>query len=564
MVTGVDTKQKAELEKWLVKINPAIAQQLRTAGAWWEAEEKKDPENKQLKKAGDAVQAALLSDAKLEAKRETDAKDKEKAEAAKQKQQEAKAARELLDWEKKSGNSQKALMVLMEGLQQLGDDDYLKSSNAYQALKPSGEPFIDQLLGEVDDVFKLWKNTDKLPAALALWRKTEPILQAVLREGEKHFDSSGFNLSRNAMSRIGTGLGTRLAFKDESDLAEGAKTTDVGEALDLAELKKIEPAMLEWQKLNKQAGRLSVPSGKLKKLTQALNVYFSVDDLSKKLEAFQKADLGVKIKTVSDITIYIADQTREVATIYTEAAKELAKKLGKKEAEEVLEKRLKSLTKVAGVLAIYDLGKSVGELITAIDKGDWHEIAASSFGVASSGIGVAEGFGVIGGGSAAASTGVAFLFWAEADTIIGVAELVHWAKLDRALRAVKSMAADTKRIVVVGKKMVAATQLMLQTDSGSMDAVEGGKYAIHKQEAIRLAGVVSKAINALGNNHVFRRDLDSVGGYPELVAALGKPTRDAFMGTYLDDPMSVSERFETVLLGIKAMVIAGSKLYSSD
>ena len=78
MATGVDIKQKAELEKWLVKINPSIAQQLRTAGAWWEAEEKKDPENKQLKKAGDAAQAAILSDAKLEAKREADAKDKEK------------------------------------------------------------------------------------------------------------------------------------------------------------------------------------------------------------------------------------------------------------------------------------------------------------------------------------------------------------------------------------------------------------------------------------------------------------------------------------------------------
>ena len=452
----------------------------------------------------------------------------------------------------------------MGGLQQLGDDDYLKSSNAYQALKPSGEPFIDKLLGEVDDVFRLWKNNDKLPEALALWRSTERILQAVLTEGEKHFDAPGFNLSRNAMSRIGIALGQRLARKEESDSAEGAKTTDIGEALDLAELKKMEPAMLEWQKLNKQAGRLSVPNGKLEKLTKALDIYFSVDDLSKKLDAFQKADLGVKIKTVSDITFYVADQTREVAKIYTEAAKDLAKKLGKKEAEEVLEKRLKSLTKVAGVLAIYDLGKSISELITAIDKGDWHEVASASFGVASSGIGVAEGFGVIGGGTAAAATGVAFLIWAEADTIIGVAELVHWAKLDRALRAVKSMAADAKRIVVVGKKMVAATQLMQQTDSGSTDAVESGKYEFHHQESMQLAGVVSKNITDLGNNHVSRHDLDSVGGYPELVAALGNSTRNALQSPDLVDPMSVSNRFETVLLGIKAMVIEGSKLYSSD
>ena len=126
------------------------------------------------------------------------------------------------------------------------------------------------------------------------------------------------------------------------------------------------------------------------------------------------------------------------------------------------------------------------------------------------------------------------------------------------------MAADTKQIVVVGKKMTAAKELMLQTDSGSKDAVESGKYAVHNQEAIRWAGIVSKAITILGDNHVFRKDLDSVGGYPELVDALGKPARDALMGsTYPDDPMSVSERFETVLLGIKAMVNEGSRLYGS-
>jgi hypothetical protein len=561
MATDAEAKKKAELEKWLVKINPGIAKYMRASEAEWEAREKSDPKNKDVKAAAEKNLDALLGLAKVEAGMEALAKEN----AARQKQQDAKAAKELLDWTKKSGSSQKALGVLMSGLQQLGDDAFLKSSNAFQKLDPSGEPFVDKLLQQVDDVFNLWKNTDKLPEALALWRKTAPLLEAVLKEGEKHFDSPGFDLSRAAMSRIGKYLGIRLAFKEESDEAQNSKTPDISEALDLAQLKKMEPAMLEWQKLlNKQVSRLRIEAGKVDNLAKAIDIYFSVDDLSKKLEAFQKANLQVKIRTVADIIAYVGDQTREVAAIYTEAAKELAEKLGKKEAVEVLEKRLSALRKVAGVLAVYELGKSVGELVNAIEKGDWHQIASASFGVVSSGIGVAEAFGVVSSGTAAGATGIAFLVWAEADTIMGVAELVHWAKLNRALQAVKRMAADTKQIVVVGKKMTAATELMLQTDSASPDAVESAKYDIHNKHAIQLAGTVSKAITALGVNHVFRtNDLDSVGGYPELFLALGKPTRDALLGAYLEDPMSVSERFHTILVGIKAMVNEGNRLYGS-
>lgn len=561
MPTGAQTKKKAELEKWLVKINPDVAKHLRASEASWETREKSDPTNKDLKAAAEKNLDDLLWAAKAEAGIEGFVKDI----AAKQKQQEAKTAKELLDWTKKSGKSQKALGVLMSGLQQLGDDAYLKSSNAFQKLEPSGEPFVDKLLQQVDDIFNLWKNTDKLPEALALWRKTVPLLEAVLKEGEKHFDSSGFDLSRAAMSRIGKYLGIRLAFKEEKDLAQDSKTPDISEALDLAQLKKMEPAMLEWQKLmNKQVSRLRIEAGKIDNLAKAIDVYFSVDDLSKKLEAFQKANLQVKIQTVADIVAYVTDQSREVAAIYTEAAIELAEKVGNKAAVEVLEKRLSFLKKVAGVVALYELGKSIGELVNAIEKGDWRGIASASFGVASSGIGVAEGFGAISGGTAAGAMGIVFLIWAEADTIIGIAELVHWAKLHRAIQAVKRMAADTKQIVAVGKKMTAATELMLQSDSASPDAVESAKYDVHNKHAIQLAGSVSKAITALGVNHVFREnDLDSVGGYPELVKALGKPARDALMGAYLDDPMSVSQRFQTILLGIKAMVNEGNKLYGS-
>jgi hypothetical protein len=564
MGTESEKARKAELEKWLVKVNPDVAKRFREAEQWWDDEEKKDPTNKRLKQQADQNRNDNLATAKGRAKLDAGADAKAKADADKLKKEEAKKVKDLLDWEKKTGKSINAIKVLMSGLQQLGDERYLKSSNPVQKLPASGEPAIDKLLDQVDEVFVLWKDSDKLPQSLALWTKIQPILLAVLAEGEKNFDSDGFAASRNAIFRIGRALGVHVGFKEEKDLEGKMETPDIGEALDLRELKKLEPALNEWKLVNKQIGKLGVGGGKIQRLSLAVDVYFSAAELSDKLAAFKKAGFGEQLKTAADVTAFFSGETTDAAKICTEAAKKLAEKAGQKEVAEIMEKRLKFLNKIAGVVALYDLVKSIGDLVSAIEKGDWHEVASSGFGVASSGIGLAADAGVISGSTAVGATGIAFIVWVEVDTIMGVAELHRWAKMFKALEAVKKMMADAKKIVPAGRKMAAAAQLMLEMDSGSRDAVEQGKYAVHEQEALRLAGPVAKAITALGVNHVFRDDNDkgTVGSYPALIRALGQPTLKALDGlSYPEDPMSVSERFKVILIGIKSMVTEGNKLY---
>lgn len=572
--TEAEKQRRAALEKWLVKIDPNAASYFRNAEKGLDAAEQADPNNPELKKTIAAMREADLAGARQEYAREEKAKTDQ-----------AKAAKELLDWEQKSGQSIKALQVLMDGIIMLGDEQFLKAHNSSQELKPSGEPTIDKLLDQVNQVFKLWMDTDKLDQALALWQKTQPVILAILAEGEKHFDSPGFANARAAAGRIGKYLGVRMAYKESDELARKMDTPDVGEALDLRELKKLEPVMLNWQQIVKNAGRFGVEGGKIKQMAKVLDIYFSVDDLREKLEAFKKAGLSDKIRTVADLTEYIGETSTEATKAYYEAAKVLAEKAGQKEAAEAIETKIAALSKVAKVLAVYEFAKSVKELIEAIDKQDWHAVAAASFGVVSSGIGVAETVGVIGGGTAAGAAGggflsaplqsakamggtggmltvYAFLIWTEVDTIMGVAELVAWAKLDRAFRATKKMVEDTRKIEPLGKKMAAAAQLLVETNSASTDAVEAGKYEIYRQQATDLAGRVDDAITALGVNNVFRSgDLDAVGGYPQLIVALGSPALNALRGSASSDPLSVSDRFKTVLLGIKAMIKKGDELY---
>src|SRR6266542_5666066 len=122
-------------------------------------------------------------------------------------------AKDLAGWEKKRGNSIEDLKVLMSGLEQLGDEKSLKSNTAHtqlaMATKRGGT--IYDMLNYVEEVIKLWNDPAKVPQAVALWGKTQPILLAVLAEGEKNFDSDGFANSRAATSRIGKALGERAA-----------------------------------------------------------------------------------------------------------------------------------------------------------------------------------------------------------------------------------------------------------------------------------------------------------------------------------------------------------------
>ena len=68
--------RSAEMEQWLVKINPQMAKQFREADEWWEAEVKKDPSNKRLREQAAKNRAANLVMVKETAKIEANSRTK--------------------------------------------------------------------------------------------------------------------------------------------------------------------------------------------------------------------------------------------------------------------------------------------------------------------------------------------------------------------------------------------------------------------------------------------------------------------------------------------------------
>jgi len=552
MSAETEKKQRAELDKWLAKINPDIAQGFKQS---YDDLNKDESIYTDRAAADEKEKGRVIAAAKAEAQREAVA-------AVKAKQEEAKKAQQLADWEKQKGRSSKALEVLLNGLIQLGDPAFLKSRQAAQKIPPSSDASIDKLLAQVVQVLELWNDNDKLPQAEALWAKTKPVLAAVLAEGEnqqrqKHLDAGdGFQEARKAMSNIEFYLGEREAWVKQRQLENQMDTPDVSVALDLRQLKELEPTLALWQNVNKQAGRLAEGAA-LKELSLALDVYFSVPDLSKKLAAFKKAGKWEKVKTVADLVAFFSDKINESAKIITEAGIKVAKRAGQEAAAKALEKRVSVMRKVAGVVALYELGKSVGELVVAIQKGDWHEIASASFGVASSGIGVAEAVGAMEGSTAAGATGAAVVVWATAEAILMAAEIAKWARELGVLETVVRLARDAKKIVPTGKKMAAAAELMMETQ-GSTDPKKAGEYAVHEQEALRLCPWVAKAIAALGSNYFS-------GGKNDLRLLLksNHPALNAFntVMNFPDNPWEVSDHFRIVLDGIKAVVDQGTKTY---
>jgi len=79
MGNGTDKKRKAELAKWLVKMDPETAKYFKDNEEWWEEQEKKDPTNKKLKAEADRNREGNLVMAKERAKLEAAEKEKAKA-----------------------------------------------------------------------------------------------------------------------------------------------------------------------------------------------------------------------------------------------------------------------------------------------------------------------------------------------------------------------------------------------------------------------------------------------------------------------------------------------------
>src|SRR5262249_37342406 len=101
-----------------------------------------------------------------------------------------------------------------------------KPWKTYQTIVPKSETAIANLLDQVEQVLKLWNDPANVPQAVQLWAKVQPILLAVLAEGEKNFESSSFATAGAAITKIGKTLGERAAAATAAAAAAAAAARD--------------------------------------------------------------------------------------------------------------------------------------------------------------------------------------------------------------------------------------------------------------------------------------------------------------------------------------------------
>jgi hypothetical protein len=484
---------------------------------------------------------------------------------------------------KPAGLSALAVMTLVDGLQYLNRPEFMRgSTNGTPAVPPlpkaTGTPTVDALLRIATEVVKLRNNPKTLPKAFDTWQALKPRILAVFTEAQGPalgLDASYIKDARREIEQMDGGLRvmddmfngkqkTERREKEAYDKLDHAEKVieipDMAEATELRKAKQFESTFELLKAASKHVGLLAKKGSNFQKVTKVIEIYFSVEEMKEKLEAFREKGLLGKAATAADFAALLGEISHVALEGYTHAALHLAEKAGNKVLVSKLMQRIGVLKKVAAALAIYDAIKSTIELIEAIETGDPHAITAAAAKLAITGIDLAESTEAISGPVASGAVVVVVVIWAEVDTILGVLELHKWAMDYAAQQAFKRMVADAKKVVPFGKKMAAAAHLMTETDSTSPE------YDVYQKQAIQYAQSVKKALAALAGNNL-SRDPNSVGGHPDLVAALGQPAQTMLgqvqSGVLPDEPFTLSDAFRTIVAGIKAMVTEGDKTYGA-
>jgi hypothetical protein len=458
-----------------------------------------------------------------------------------------------------------SLQVLVDNLVYLSDKSFLLGGYKPKPLNTSGERSIDEALAQAASTITLWNDPKTIQNARAYWRDAETRLNALLTQAAKHgFDAAKIATARQSIENITKYLGIRLAQFKVADAEAEIETPDVSEALDIRKMKEMEKGLDPFRTNVQQIKRLAKEDSKLAKAAEAIELYYSVTEAKDKLAAFRKSEWKDRVKTIGELTLFMTGIAKDTVEAHARIAIKAAEKAGNKALAQQLTEKFKGLKTVTRLLALYEIYKSVSELITAIEKGDERAIAAAGFNVAAAVISGAEAVGVVSATGAAAATGVAFIIWVEVDVVLSVAQLHKWAKEMRALKAVRNAITDTKKIVPMGRKMAAAAKMVLEAQA-AQDGAGVAEIESYEKQANKLAASVAQNLKVLASNHFNRDDKDSVGGYASLMRPLGDPARQAlshaFMGIIPADPFSVTQAFETIVRGIKSMVDAGNKLY---
>jgi hypothetical protein len=554
---STDTK-KAELEKWLTKLNPNLAKQLRDAYGSLAQDAKTNPKNAA---ADSLAEQGLITAAKGAVTAGKIIKE---------------TAAEDAKWEKKSELSSDAIQTLVMMLQMWGDDKFLATRKAPESLVSTKNPFVDKLVSQTVDVLKARNDMDKMGKTIETWRQVRKSFQTVLRNAEQNFTQKKNQPKHKdadivlalipdglkALDAIEWYIGQNHADYQQREAEKTTAVPEMGEKVALRELKKLEPTMNVLAKAATQVGEIAkgAHGEKLEKAAQVAKIYLSIHEMSEALEKFREAGFAEKAKTVTDLTAFLVDTTNEAYKAYLEGAKELAEKLGKEEVAKALGKRIEVLKKVATVVAAYELGKNIGELAVAIKKGDWKKIGEAGYGVVSGGVSLAETAGVMSAEAGMTVNASAVAVWGVIESIRLAGEIIRWAKAATAMDAVKDLLKDANAIVPKGKAMAVAADLMLAADPNSTE------YEVHEATMEKMLPEVKQRITALYDYHFQpTKNPKIVGSYPELIVAFGSKAANAGAGlSYPDDALSQSQRFLEIVKGVKAVVEKGDKLWGDE
>jgi hypothetical protein len=470
-----------------------------------------------------------------------------------------------------------AVLFLIVQLETLADKEWQRASGkpGPPPMDTAGGPVVDSLLGQAADVVRLWADAETLPAAVQLWKQTQPRLLALFKQAEekKLASSSDLNPARKAVGVITDYLSARDADLMVDKAASEEPTPELTKEVDEAALKKLEPALKVWKKTLADAGRFgTLPA--MKKLDQAVNLYYSTNKPEEMLANFKKYGFLKPEGSFSELREKIAELIRtsviESAKKATEAAEEAVKRgLITEEEAKAATKKFKMWGKLArgvsGVLGLIQMGEGLHKLKDGIEKGDWHDIVGGAATLSLGAISVADSLelldapGAEGAGSLL-SMGVAVI-WATAEGVMAAADLVHWDKQHKALYAFKTMTADFKKKVIPdGKKLAAAFDLMLKTQ-GSMDPVESANNDRYQSYAKDYSDKVTKALNTWLTTHFHNPGEKFVGGYPEIAEPAAKMLQAAYKNIVPGAPQSMVDAVEATIKAVEFMAAEGNERY---
>ena len=457
-----------------------------------------------------------------------------------------------------------AVQMLIDNLKYLGQKTFQRAIGkpGPSRLRTAGEPSVDLLLSQAADVVRLWADPKTLPASLQIWTGIERPMLALLTEAQDPkglgFTPQAVKPAQDAVAAIADYLSVQEVDLRMDEETNDTPTPELSKDLDARALKQLEPALKAWRQATQMGGPLAgLPE--MRKLSEALDIYFSTADPEKQLQAFRQAHLLEEQETLADLYSFFFHNGVSAASAVTEGGIELAKaavRAGHHEADaaaEALEQRLAVIHGVGGAFAFFDMVMGTVKLMSGIAEGNWHDIAEGGATLAMGGVGMGEAAGVVAADTTAMATAGIVVTWAVFDVALSAGEQAIWAKKERELKAFKNLVKEARSLVPIGKRMAAAVKLMHGTEADT-EPVPSDNNIRYREIAEDSAAKIGKGLRNLLAHHIMRTDPDSVGGYPELVEPVVPMLKAAYEKIDYKVPETLVDAFDVTVTAVQAML----------